>query len=243
MTVREAHLITSQPRSGATGVAIDAPIEIVLSHPVWDAPTNAKTFVLKDAAGEPVEAVVGVSGRRVVILPSEPLTPGASYEVAAGMVLLEDMRRVPLGTFATFEAAAAPALALGGDYELVVDFPTIDVAKGRLDPSKTIEVRVPASVAPTAHGGDATLTLTSDLVSAVRWVVDGETLRMPALPIPVGGVAFANGWPTSGALSDADGDGVADAASGELEVSGPGFRGKGVAWRLERPKPPVEGSE
>lgn len=244
LTARDFFLTTAEPRPGSKGVAIDAPLELSLSHPVWQDAANVAHIVLRDGAGVAVPAVVEASGRRVVLTPKEPLTPATSYTVALdGPLEAEDGRALPAGTLLTFETAAAPQLTLGGAYELVVDFPTIDIGAGVLDPSKIIEVRIPVEVAPTGHGGKATLAMTADLSSSVPWVVDGATLRMPAFPVPLGGPAFANGWPTEGGLTDANGDGVADGADGTLEVSGPGFRQGGVAWRLERPKAPVAGCD
>ncbi len=243
-TDRDLFLLARTPLADATAVGADAPIRLTFNQPVWDAAPNRSRFHLR-VDGAEVGAAVTFDGRYATIAPDAPLPPGASVEVVVdgGLEAFDGRVSTDEERF-SFVTAAAPALALDGTYELVVDLPAIDFVNGGFDPGSTLPIRSELLAVATRDGA----TLDLDLGRGLRWamagVVEGDALHLPAFPLSFG-FSMAQGQAVVATLVDEDADGVADAASGTLRMTGPGFDEEGVAFTIRRPRgcePGVEGS-
>jgi YVTN family beta-propeller protein len=247
LTARDFFVLSSEPRAGEQAIAVDEAITVIFSHPLFDAPANLARVTLVDADGEPVEVDRALSedGRHLTLTPSAALDHGRDYTV----VVAPELESFASGTLwspdpaspspweIALRTAAAPSLALEGEYLWVVDMPTADLEALEFNRETTITTSVSLSVDATAAGGQVTLDYGQDLALARAFVVDGQTLRSPALPIPIG-PSFADSTGIAATLVDLDGDGIGDYAEGTVTISGPGFLEPGVAWRLVRPSAP-----
>lgn len=234
---RDLALIASEPRRGARAAAVDRPIRLVFSTPVLGTADNLGRvrLVVEDGAGEqPVEADVSAAGRHVTITPRALLAHEARHAVVidAGFEALDERRAA--ATRLTFDTAAAPALALEGDYRWVVDVPFPDFLNGRFDNTRTVAVTTPIVAARGVVNPSLRFDFGDGLTYDALAVVAGDALITPGVPVPAG-TALGDSRGLEGRLVDEDGDGVADTASGTLTLTGPGFVVEGVTWRLTRP--------
>lgn len=233
-TDRDLFLLAREPLADAPAVSVDSPIHLTFNQPLWDSATNRSRVALW-VADEEVDARVAIDGRRIEVTPARRLPHDAAVSVVvAGGLEAFDGRTSAEPTEVSFRTAAAPALELDGPYELVVDLPAIDFEAGGFDPSRTLQLR--SELLAEASPGGAALDL--DLGRGLRWataaVVEGTTLHVPPFPLSFG-FSMAQGGALEAELVDLDGDGVADAASGVMGMSGPGFVESGLTWALRRP--------
>lgn len=244
---REVFVVGSTPVNGAEGVDPGRAIRVELSHAL-DAPTVTPASVrLLDAAGSEVSAERRVEGRVIWLTPAAALDADAGYTVVIdGSVA--SFRLGPMGVEERlrFRTAAAPALRLEGAYRWTVAHPVLDFAAGGLSETASFDATLDMELAPTAAGATAAMTLSPTLDFTAELVLDGDTLRLPGLSLPVsqsetGVVQMSHTWPTTGDVEDLDGDGVVDRASGTMRVSGPGYAASEVAWELA-PVPEDDGS-
>ncbi len=245
LTAREFFLLKSAPASGALAAAADGPITLTFSHAVWEDPDNLDRIHLLDGDRAPVEATVTADNRVVTLTPAAPLTAGGDYLVEIGSEF-ESFAEAPIvaGIRLPFTVAAPDDLRLEGAYEIHVDHPNLDRASRSYDFSTLIPVTVPAEAQPTASGADLTLTISDILDAPVAVTIDGETAFWPPFPFPVGPPGFLNrSFPTTMALVDDDGDGVADRGESTLTLRSPGLEAEGVVWRLQRPEEEPEGCD
>lgn len=102
------HLVATSPNSGATGVPLNAIIDLQFSEPI-DIPTAAPNIQVS-TGGQPVPVMVALSSgdQRVTITPAQPLEANATYTVTVGGAIA-DLAGLTLdnaGSF-TFQAGAA----------------------------------------------------------------------------------------------------------------------------------------
>ena len=83
----------------------------------------------------------------------------------------------------------------------------------------------------TSSGAVATVDLLQGLEQVERIVIDGDRIIIPALGVPAGPISLADTSGYDAVLSDEDGDGVADSASGTTRFSAPGFNEE-ITWAL-----------
>jgi hypothetical protein len=234
LTGRELFALTTEPSAGARAAAVDADVSVRFSLPIHDEADNLARVRLLSADGAelPVDRSLE-GGRQLRLRPRAALAHGSRYVLVID-ASLEGRReeRPARETRVEFTTAAAPELRLPARLDFTVQTPFPDFANGRFDPSRSVPSTITVTATPTASGADLAFDYGRGLVFAVPAVIDGRRLIVP--PVIIGaGQSFADGF--SGletTLSDADGDGVADEASGVLEMTGPGFRVPGVAWSL-----------
>lgn len=251
LTARDFLVLTSDPRPATASAAVDQPLGLTFSAPLWSDPGNLEGAWLRGPAG-PVEVTRALSadGRHLTLTPVAPLAHATEYTLVVEPTLEAfDERRLwaadpaePVAWESKFTTGAAPTLRLSGDYLWTIDMPTADVAAGEFDLENTIPTVVTVKISETGSGGAMVLDYGQDLVLERLAVVDGAQLVTPALPIPVG-PSFADSSGAQGPLVDVDGDGIGDEAEGSLTISGPGFLESGVRWKLSRPSAAGECNE
>jgi YVTN family beta-propeller protein len=232
---QEFFLLTSEPLAKADAVAIEDPITLTFSHALFNDSSNLRHVHLQNKEGVDVPSEISAANRYLTVKPQQALQPGSEYRVIvdAGFESFGEKKTSEAITIG-FKTALPPKLRLEGDYTWKVQFPGFDMANKKLDPNNPSEVSVTVQATPTTSGAKLTLVMTPTLNIERSLVIDGTKLNFPALPLPLGGTAFANMWSSTADLVDSDGDGIADSASGTVLTSGPGFRQDGVAWSLEK---------
>lgn len=234
LTGRDFFLLSSEPRSGTETTAIDAPIRLTFSLPVWSAAENLARIRLLDADGGTIAASIVAEGRHVTLTPDAPLTPGSEYVVEIGEALeAENETRVFAAERVSLTTADAPALELSGEWVWTVGVPALDLVARRFDRSTPAPATTPITLTSTESGAAALVDYGRDLDLRESVVVSGETLVLPAMPVPIG-PTFGDGVLSTATLEDVDGDGVADRARGDLIMQGPGFVVPEVPWIFER---------
>lgn len=234
LTARDLVLLTSTPERGEKAAAVERPIRLVFSTPVFNTTDNLARIGLKE--GERlVPATVTAQGRVVTVTPTAPLAFATRHTVviAAGFESLDE-RTMSSPAEVRFDTAKAPTLGLSGDYRWVVDVPFPDFAAGRFDNSRTVAVTTPVTVLAGSTNPMFTFDFGDDLVYTTDAVIDGAMLVAPGVPVPAG-TALGDSRGLEGAMVDTDADGVADEVSGTLTLTGPGFVVEGVTWKLMRP--------
>jgi hypothetical protein len=107
-------VISTTPTAGASGVSVSAPISATFSEALAASSVSGSTFVLRDAANNPVTASVGynVAGRIATLIPAANLAYSASYTATAlgGASGVTDLAGNPLAAdkIWSFTTAAAP---------------------------------------------------------------------------------------------------------------------------------------
>ncbi|MEX1365994.1 MAG: hypothetical protein AB1Z98_22900 [Nannocystaceae bacterium] len=244
LTARDFQVLTTEPRVGTAGASADGPVEVVFSHPVWADPSNLERVWLRGPDGSElaVTRALDEDGRHLQLVPSATLPWGAELTIVIEPELESfDERRIwtrdpeaPAASELRFTTGAAPALTIDGSYVWTVDMPTADIEMQAFDLDTTLPAIVSFEVSSTPGGGAAVFDYGADLVLERRGAKDGDTIRTPPLPIPIG-PSFADSTGAQGQWVDLDGDGVGDYAEGTLQISGPGFLETGIAWRISRP--------
>jgi len=232
---REFFMLTSIPRDGDVGVRFDAPVEIILSHPVFDDPQNLAALTLRDADGEAVEISVEADGRHLRVSPSEPLAHDREYtlELPAGFEAFNEWS-LDEATSVTFTTAKAPSLSLEGEYVITIDHPVLDFeAKAYLD-DVTVPVVLSPTATSTAFGATLVSALDEELTNTYEIVIDGDIAHFPPLIFPAGPGFLNRSWPLEVQLVDEDDDGVADSAEGTMYFRSPGLEANDVRWTLGR---------
>ncbi len=234
MTDRDLFLLAQRPLADAGAVGAAGELALIFNQPIWDAAENLERVELI-VDGARVDAEVQADGRRLDLVPAAPIPANADVELIARAGLLAfDGRALPADARVAFTTAAAPALRMDGEYQLVVDLPAIDFANAGFDRSRTLPITSELLAVSTADGAALDL----DLGDGLRWtmagVIDGSTLHVPAAPLSFG-FSLAQGGALEAELIDEDGDGVADSASGTMVMSGPAFYEEGITWTLRRP--------
>lgn len=234
LTGRDFFVLRSEPLADSSQHPADGPIELTFSLPVWSDSTNLDALTLTGPDG-PVEASIAVDGRHVSIAPTEPLDFATEYtlEIASEFQSYDEIGLYAPMTVA-FRTAEEPTMELATEYVWTVEMPLADPFAGQFDTSNTLPTPVVFRIEPTSTGGMATVDYDNDLVMTTPFVVDGDQLRTGPLAIPVG-PSFADSNGIVATLTDEDGDGIADIASGEVTISGPGFLVPGVQWSLGPP--------
>ena len=236
LTARDFILLASQPDADDGAAAIDRPVRLTFSEPVWDDTNNLAKIHLRGADGKDIAAKITVDGRHVDL--AAELTPGTGYSVVIDPEF-ESLRERPLyaATTRSFTTAPAPSLILDGVYTWTVQFPAIDFKNQGFDFDTLLPTVATVTAKPTKSGAELAIDYGQGFVFAVPVVIAGSTLHWPALPIAVGG-SGVDGHAVQIDLIDDDADGVADRAAGEVEFSGPGMDDALVAWDLRRPVDP-----
>ncbi|MFN9810206.1 MAG: Ig-like domain-containing protein [Deltaproteobacteria bacterium] len=235
LQARDFFVLASSPENNQTRVAVDAPIRLSFSAPVWDAAASVGAITLHDAMGAEVAAdvVVEADGRHVRVEPRTPLGFAARYEVRLGEGLESFDARALVGARTIgFSTARAPNVRLEGRYVWTVDLPALDFMNRRFDPSVTTPVPVDVQASPTPSGARVTLDYGRSLTLEAQFVIDGDRLVVPPLPVPIG-PSFADTRGTIIDLVDDGGEGRAEFGEGAVSMTGPGFVVDDVAFRLE----------
>lgn len=238
LTGREFFALTAFPHWSSV-IPTTGAFEVSFSMPVFNDPSNLARIRLLDASGREVAARVTATRNRVSVTPMAQLQAASGYQLVVGEFFEaeSEVRTSRRETF-TYRTATAPAMAVRGRYTLQYT---------------PISFGAPGVPAPRT----VTLTLESDAGGAVQvaamyvhapltWrgtgVIDGRTLRLPPMPLPVGG-SFADGFSGFEArLEDTDGDNVADRVSTGTSdggtrgytMAGPGFEVRDLPWDLTR---------
>ncbi len=244
LTARELFVLASEPRPGTAAVAVDQPISLTFSHPLWDDPNNLEAIavVSDDGASVDLDRVLDPDGRHLILTPQAPLDAGTGYTIRVDPSLqgfdqhtlwVADTAE-PTPWEVPFTTAASPAMRLGGDYVWTVDMPLANPVEMEFDLDNTLPTPVPMVASETLSGANVVVDYGQDLILERGFSVDGETLVGPALPIPIG-PSFADSSGIQATLVDLDDDGIGDFAEGELTISGPGFLESGIHWTLARP--------
>lgn len=235
LTARDFFLLVSEPLSGVQTAAVDEPLTLTFSYPVWNDASNRARITLKDSSGAAVSATVSIQNRHVTVTPEKDLQYSSGYtlEIAAGFEAFDEKKTSTLEKV-TFTTGAAPELSLEGDYVWTVQAPTLNFSEGTWDYENPTVTVVNLKAQATAGGADVELDYFDGLAYPTYFVVSGPDLVTPALPVPIG-PSFSDSTGMQGVLEDEDGDGIADRASGTLTMSGPGFVLPDVSWELSRP--------
>lgn len=227
LTGRDFFVLTQHPQRE---LVANGNVELVFSLPVWEDATNLAR-VQMTADGQPVEATVMATGRYLTVTPNSALPAGADVAVTLGANFVSYGGGSVVGaTTLAFATAAAPVVRLEGDYVWTVDMPLPDFTTGEFG-DQTVATDVKFSV---GDDGVATYDYGEDLLFTQVMVVGGVRADSGPLPIPIG-PSFSDSSGFQGDLVDADGDGVAETATGTVVISGPGFLVEDVTWQLARP--------
>lgn len=234
LTDRELFVLTTTPRQGQGPIGADSTFSVTFSRAIDAA--SEDHFVLRERDGAEIAADVSVNGRVVTLTPAASLEPSTDYElVVQEGVKSEDL----LGLFApeTFEfsTARAATLTLEGEYEFIVAMPVLDFFNGRFDRDNTLDTSVSLVATPTENGATLQLDYLDDLELTLTAVIDGDEVTSEPIPVPIGPSFTDTTGIRTAKLTDDDGDGIADSASGTLVMSGPGFEEADVEWTLARP--------
>jgi DNA-binding beta-propeller fold protein YncE len=235
LTAREFFVLDSLPHTGEEHARSEGPLEVVLSHPVFDDAENLGRIELRDAGGAVVEATIEADGRYVTITPAAALEPGKDYElvIAAGFEAFSE-RTLAADEVIAFTVAGAPSLRLEGDYVVTIDHPNLDRVNNRYDPSMIIPVTVPMVATPTAYGATMASQVTELLAADYDVVIEGERAFFPPFTFPVGPGFLNRSFPSEIVLVDDDGDGIADAGESTMFFRSPGLEAVDVRWTIER---------
>lgn len=234
LTGRDFFMLSSLPRDKDAHVAVDQPIVLTFSSPVWNDPTNLARVTLTDASGAAVAANVTADGRHVTIVPQAQLAFSTGYAVHVDEGFEAFDERKLATTKVTVTTAAAPALGLDGNYTWSFGAPSFNPQTGMFDPTRPSPVALPLTATRTASGADLSFDLGQGLTYKTHAVIDGSSLVLQPLPVPVG-PTLANTSPAPGDLVDDDHDGQADRVDAKLLFTGPGILFDNLAWKLERP--------
>jgi len=235
LTGREFFALAIEPTQGSRKAPVNGPIKVIFSMPVWDDAENLRAIWLEDEDGEQVELTRALDGRYVWLQPSAPLAHGVDYTVVIGEGFEAFNERVTgpearLG----FTTAAAPSIALDGEYVWTIDLPLPNFAENTFDNSTTVQISARWIATSTASGADLIVDYDNDLVYATPAVIEGNQLNVEQILIAVT-TSFADTEGLVVELIDEDNDGVADSAAGTLTMVGPGFSVPDVTFTLSRP--------
>jgi YVTN family beta-propeller protein len=234
LTARDFTVIAMTPAKNELEAAVDRPVQVAFSTLVLNAPENLSKIRLVDDSGVEVDAQVSVKDHRVTLAPSSPLAHSSRYEVQVESGFMSTDEREARALTLSFSTAAAPSLAMAGEYRWVVSVPFPDFANGRFDNSRTVAVTTPLTVSTPGVNPELVFDFGDELTYTGYAVVSAADLIVPGVPVPAG-TALGDSRGLRARLVDLDADGVADEASGSLTLTGPGFVVEGVAWRLIRP--------
>lgn len=209
-------------------LAVDAVLEIDFSLPVWTEADNLSKVTLAASGGPAVAARVEVDGRHMSLTPESALQPGTQYTLRVDEGFESQEGWVAEPHEHTFTTAAELAAPLPETLVWVFETPSLDFASGGWDTQNTTQVRIPVAVQRTASGATLELDLGGGLVMWRDAVLDGRTLHLPAVAVPVG-PSFADFVPQAVELSEDD----ELIAEGTGRFAGPGFELEDIAWRLE----------
>lgn len=235
LQARDFFVLASSPESGQTRVAVDSPIRLTFSAALWDAPASTDAITLHDAMGDRVEAAVVVEAdrRHVRLEPRVPLDFASRYEVRlAEGVESYDARGLVGPRSIAFTTARAPSVRLEGRYVWTVDLPSLDFANRRFDTTATTPVPMEVQATSTPSGARVIVDYGGGLTLDAAFVVDGDRLLVPPLPVPIG-PSFADTRGATITLVDDGGEGRGEFAEGVVSMTGPGFVVDGVSFRIE----------
>jgi len=236
LTSREFFVLNSEPRNGATNVKSEGDITVTLSHPILEGSLNLGRIELRDKTGTKVQAAVKGSGRHVTITPSKALEFGAEYDI----VIAKDFeafseRQLAVEQKIHFTVGNAPTLKMEGNYTVLIDHPSLDFANKKYVPTPIIPVTVPMQATSTSFGAMIKSTAMDGVVSNLNVTISGNEAFFPPFPFQVGPPGFMNrSFPTTVALVDTDGDGIADSGESKLTLRSPGLEAKDVRWTIKR---------
>ncbi|MEM9490431.1 MAG: Ig-like domain-containing protein, partial [Myxococcota bacterium] len=194
MTGRDFFVLRSIPALGSERSAVDRPIELTFSYPVWADPSNLDRIALVDGAGQTVATSVTVDGRQVMVQPNEPLQHSTEYTLRIAESFESFDQRAIYGAYErTFITAAEPLLRLGGDYLWTVELPQFDFASGGFDLDNTSPVTTPVAITETPSGAALAVDYTFPIpglppgpVFTEFALIDGDQMTLPPLPVSVG---------------------------------------------------------
>jgi DNA-binding beta-propeller fold protein YncE len=235
LTARDFFLLARWPRESEKA-AVDQPIRLSFSYPVFEDAQNLARIRLLDAAGAPVAAKVTAEDRHVVLSPDKPLSPESTYRVVIGGAF-ESFSEGKLfeETRIDVETAKAPSMALEGSYEWTVSVPIYNPTTGEFDPNTTVPISVYLKAVKGASGATLTFDYGESLLFDASAIVEGNKMALGATPVPVNS-NFADTRDIVADITDDDGDGVADRASGTLTLTGPGMYFPLLPFTFSRPK-------
>ncbi len=223
-------------------LGIDQQIKLTFSQPVFNDPINLTHIRVAAPDGSLIALSAEANNRHVTLTPLEnldadtvyTLTVSTAFQAQNGWTPAEDIEE-------KIQTARRPQVTLEGEYQWIVAVPVLNFQEGNFS-ENTIEALVPVTITESREGsGVAVFDMGLELLYTTEYVVDGPNIRIHDLPVPAG-PSFGNGSALNAGLFDADGDGVADGVSGELNLSGPAFDIPGVRWRLQRePQAPAPG--
>lgn len=243
LTGRDFFALRSYPAEDESAFGIDQTMTIDFSLPIWEASENLANIQLVDASGATVDTTITVDAadpRHVTIQPATSLAFDADYELIIGAdTQAWNERPVFAERRVLFSTAKEPEFTLDGDFEFVVQAPTLNPIEQTWDTSNTTISRSRVTATPTPSGADLVVDYGLDLEAELHVVINGGALVLPPLPVAIG-PSFADFRPQA-ALFDAEGGELR--AEGKGGFSGPGFVFDDIAWELKPPTPPGECDE
>jgi hypothetical protein len=235
LTARDFFLLSSQPKKDKIA-AIDEPLQLSFSYPVFNDPKNLSYIRLLDKSGAPVAAKITADARHVTITPEKPLAASSSYSIniapefeSFGELHLFAQTSVP------FTTAAAPTIQFDGAYTWTVAVPSYNPVKQEFDGTKPVQIEVDMTAKKSGSGSKLVFAYTDKLSFDVGAIIEGAKAQIGPTPVPVN-TNFADSRDIVGTLVDADGDGIADTASGTLTITGPGMYFPNMPFSFARPK-------
>ncbi len=235
LQAREFFVLASSPEANGVRAPVDEPIRLTFSAALWNDPANLARITLEDGAGAEIETRLEVEpdGRHVRILPLSPLSYATEYRVVVAQDFASfDGREISGSLEVPFSTAREPRFSLEGRYVWTVALPALDFDMRRFDTTNTTPTPVDVVATPTESGARVVVDYGRGLEWEGLFVIDGNQLVLPALPVPIG-PSFADTRGTLAVLTDDGMDGRAEFAMGAVEMTGPGFVVDGVAFTLE----------
>jgi YVTN family beta-propeller protein len=235
LQARDFFVLASSPEANGVRAPVDEPIRVTFSAPLWGDAENLARITLRDAAGNELAASAELEpdARHVRLVPSAPLAYAAEHHVVVAEGLESfDGRAITGPLEIPFSTAREPRFSLEGRYVWTVALPALDFDMRRFDTSSTTPTPVDVVATPTESGARVVVDYGRGLVWEGLFVVDGNQLVLPALPVPIG-PSFADTRGALVALTDDGMDGRAEYAAGTVQMTGPGFVVDGVGFALE----------
>lgn len=224
LQARDFFVLNATPSNGNALTPVDSAVRLTFSAPVWNAPENLSRIVLR--AGEAVietRRELSADGRHLTLTPAAALQPGTMHSVLIPRAFeSQDERTLADDARIAFTTAGAPALRLEGEYVWTVDMPTLDFTTRMFDTTRTTPTTVTMRATPTPSGANVVVDYGAGLTWSGQLTVQGRTMFMPALPVPIG-PSFADTRGSRVMLTDENADGRADIGTGRMEMTGPGF--------------------
>lgn len=237
---RDFFVLASEPGALSQKSSVSPSLRLTFSMPILNSTENLSLIELRDENGQRIPARVEVQDERHLSLqPEQPLRYASRYEILVPSSFQSWAGQSMRAFTRSFTTVEEPKLQLEGRYLLKISLPGFDPVKKTPDPAFSSDSEIPLEVTR-SENGDVFFKVSypGDLVIEDRGLISGTQLELPPLPVPVFMGNAVDGFSGfKGPLVDADGDGLAESASGQAVLAGPGINWPGRNWRLEKVQP------